>query len=82
MWGKTIQTLLPSEYTQVEYIESSGTQGIDTGITGDCTWEIKAQSNISATSSQVLISKSAEVGHWFGAINGKWGGRWYRNYRY
>ena len=34
--GRTSQdTLLPSEYTQVDYIESSGTQYIDTGVNAD-----------------------------------------------
>lgn len=33
--------LLPSEYTQVDYIESSGTQYIDTGINADNKLDIK-----------------------------------------
>ena len=35
MGGNTIQGDLPSEYTQVDYIESSGTQYIDTGVNAD-----------------------------------------------
>ena len=32
IYGESIQQLLPSEYQQVEYIESTGTQCIDTGF--------------------------------------------------
>lgn len=35
IYGNSKQGELPSEYTQVEYIESTGTQCIDTGISGD-----------------------------------------------
>lgn len=33
--GATSQVLLPTEYQQVEYIESTGTQYIDTGVVGN-----------------------------------------------
>lgn len=34
-YGNTVQSKLPDGYTQVDYIESSGTQYIDTGINAD-----------------------------------------------
>ena len=38
--GQSEQAILPSEYQQVEYIESSGTQYIDTGIKGNNQYRI------------------------------------------
>lgn len=35
IYGNTVQSKLPSGYTQVDYIESSGTQYIDTGVNAD-----------------------------------------------
>lgn len=43
--GNTSQAILPSEYQQVEYIESSGTQYIDTGIAGNTSKRIQAKLN-------------------------------------
>ena len=40
--GNTIQSILPSEYQQVEYIESTGTQYIDTGIVASPIFEMVA----------------------------------------
>lgn len=35
VYGNTVQKILPDGYTQVDYIESNGTQYIDTGINAD-----------------------------------------------
>lgn len=41
VYGNTVQSKLPSGYTQVDYIESSGTQYIDTGVNADINLDIK-----------------------------------------
>lgn len=41
LFGNTEQRNLPSEYTQIEYIETTGTQYIDTGIILPSTFHIK-----------------------------------------
>lgn len=43
--GDTDTTLLPSEYQQVEYIESTGTQYIDTGVNGGNTMAFNIKMN-------------------------------------
>ena len=76
LFGGTEQRNLPSEYTQVEYLESSGTQYIDPQVTGDARWVITAQANAVKGSSQALISStpSASGGSWYGEFTttGKW----------
>ena len=54
--GNTIQTLLPVEYQQVEYIESTGTQYIDTGVLAseNNSFEVKAQLVHTNTASQTI----------------------------
>ena len=57
--GRTSQntTILPSEYTQVDYIESSGTQYIDTGVNADYKLSVKFEfSNLSQNSYQGAMS--------------------------
>ena len=56
--GRTSQNaLLPSEYTQVDYIQSSGTQYIDTGVNADYKLSIKTEfSNLSQSSYQGAMS--------------------------
>ena len=41
IYGNTVQSKLPSGYTQVDYIESNGNQYIDTGINADSNLSIK-----------------------------------------
>lgn len=62
LFGGTKQRNLPSEYTQVEYLESSGTQYIDTGVT------LKSNSKIK------LIVIDFNVGSAFGVntLNGQY----------
>lgn len=70
------QELLPSGYTALEYISSSGQNGprIDTGINSDSVVEIVAESEVT-NRNQVWINRSdASTGDWFGveSSNGKW----------
>ena len=48
-------TLVPAGYTPLEYIQSSGTQWINTGISGPTRWVGKGQSVQNTTKSQVLL---------------------------
>ena len=41
IYGNTVQSKLPSGYTQVDYIKSSGNQYIDTGVNADSNLSIK-----------------------------------------
>lgn len=41
IYGNTVQKKLPDEYTQVDYIKSSGNQYIDTGVNADSNLSIK-----------------------------------------
>ena len=67
-------SILPSEYTQVDYIESSGTQYIDTGVLysyGTRQFDLKAQfTNINTG---ILISQQGDFNSsYIGNINGYW----------
>lgn len=56
---------LPSEYQEVEYIESTGTQYIDTGLPGPITAEIDLQF-VSGHSTRQLMGFSLYAGSYFG----------------
>ena len=61
--GNTIQdtSILPSEYQQVEYIESTGTQYIDTGVSSSqSSWDITIEYTQTSSSSQIAIGKGSE----------------------
>ena len=72
--GWTIKGL-PSGYTRLQYIQTSGTQYINTGIVGAATWKIIAQSNaVSTSKNTILVANGTSGSSWFGALmNGKWG---------
>ena len=55
-------------YTELEYIESTGTQYIDTTIKGEAFWEIKGQGTyaVQSSSSQVILGRRTQAGYWFG----------------
>lgn len=65
LWKKTV---LPAEYQKVEYIKSSGTQYINTGIstTRYVTVRLDMQFTVSASSSKIIIASSTGAGRWFG----------------
>ena len=62
--GNSIQTLLPDEYQEVEYIENSGTQRIDTGLvpTNSTSIDIVYQSLIVTGTSQYILGSRANTG--------------------
>ena len=59
---------LPAGYTELQYIESTGTQYIDTGITGNVTIRATAQQTQNTGSSQILFGTTpgGEGGSYFG----------------
>lgn len=75
--GTEVRSGLPDGYTQLDYIESTGTQRIDTGVSGNATIKITAQASAIKGSSQALLSSTsgATGGSWFGEFttNQKWG---------
>ncbi len=62
-------SILPSEYTQVDYIESHGTEYIDTNVTGEATWNLKIQYTSIKKTTQILLGRSSSAGYWFGILN-------------
>lgn len=56
---------LPSGYTQLEYIESSGTQFIDTGIKAKNNTKVIAECNITYGTNWVMILGSYDTGAYF-----------------
>lgn len=54
VYGNTKQQLLPDGYTQVDYIESNGTQYIDTGVYGNLNTEIIAKASSNGNSVQLF----------------------------
>ncbi len=63
---------IPSEYTEVEYIESTGTQYIDTGIIPSSNWkyEIIFQDNVAQGSNYVMGSRQTTSSPIFAGIGG------------
>ncbi len=70
---------IPSIYTRKNFIESTGTQYIDTGILASFSdnpkWTITAQETTTETSNKILIGNgNTGAPNFFGALsNGKWG---------
>ena len=66
--GKIEIARLPKEYQKVEYIESTGTQYIDTGISSTryITAHLDMQFTQYSSSSMVIIAWSSGAGRWFG----------------
>lgn len=62
-------------YIPIEYIQCTGTQRIETGLSGNTAFDVVAQATSSSTSSLVLLggNGNASGGTWFGSSNGKWG---------
>lgn len=67
---------LPDDYIQLEYIQSTGTQWIDTGIKGETRWVGCGQSSQNTTKSQtLLITKGGgNVGTFYGSVGN--GNKW------
>ena len=66
--GKIEIARLPKEYQEVEYIESTGTQYIDTGISSTryITAHLDMQFTEYSSSSMIIIAWSTGAGRWFG----------------
>ncbi|MBR6838077.1 MAG: hypothetical protein IKM94_00720, partial [Alphaproteobacteria bacterium] len=81
-WYEIIESAsrLPSGYTELQYIQSTGTQYIDTGVSGNISFVVVAQSTNENTSrtSQVLLASSttAVAGQWFGVSPYHDGHKW------
>ena len=67
-WYLKDTSRLPKEYQEVEYIESTGTQYIDTGIpsTRYITANLDMQFTEQSSSSMIIIAWSTGAGRWFG----------------
>lgn len=66
---------LPLGYQAIEYVESSGTQYIDTGISGECKVIIDCQGNDTASASEIVVGSYTSAPSFFGAYGAtnKWG---------
>ena len=76
LFGGTEQRNIPSEYTQVEYLESSGTQYIDTGIV------LKSVATITTVAQANTFTSSGPFTFWGFMGNGtmpRWGWSIYQN---
>ena len=68
-WYQIQESFLPIGYTPLQYIESTGTQYIDTGVSGNAHFIITAQAT--SASARVLFSStpSASSGTWIGSYS-------------
>ena len=67
-----VEPHVPNEYQEVEYLESTGTQYINTGIKGESKWQITNQYTTPSDSSQILVGCGESAGQWFGQNNKKY----------
>lgn len=79
-----VEKNLPNEYTKLEYLESTGTQWIDTGIKSSVNTCIKTKFNLTNVSSTAVFgsysgSASNGVGVFFGTAGGNISGKVYCN---
>lgn len=73
---KRTASILPKEYQQVDYIQSSGTQYINTGVTGETQWNLKVQGNSIFQGTQIILGRASAAGYWFGIIDQSSGGQY------
>lgn len=59
---------LPEGYLQLGYIESSGTQWIDTEISGECDIDITCQGVLDNNRSQIVVGSYTIPGSYFGLV--------------
>lgn len=59
---------VPSLYTELEYIETSGTQWVDTGVKAPLVADVRVQGINGSSNSRIVLSTdgSANGGRWFG----------------
>ena len=66
VFGPSPQQIIPREYTQIEYIESSGTQWINTGIVSNgigLKTEAKLQLTTNTSEDHAIIGRSGRAGY-------------------
>ena len=69
IYGNTKQQILPDGYTQVDYIESSGTQYIDTGVNADYKLSLLCElAMVSAGGAIGAIGSNTELRHHFNYV--------------
>lgn len=70
-----VTILVPTGYTQLEYIYSGSSANIVTPLTGDIKWEITAQGNPPYPTTRFLVSRTnSTTGYaWFGSSGSFWG---------
>lgn len=59
---------LPEGYLQLNYIESTGTQWIDTEISGECDIDITCQGTLDNDKSQIVVGRYTLGGRYFGQV--------------
>lgn len=66
---------LPEGYLQLNYIEGTGPQWIDTEISGECDIDITCQGVLDNNKSQIVVGRYTLAGRYFGQVttNHKWG---------
>lgn len=69
------QYSFPEGYTRLEYLESSGTQYIDTGVNGSCSFKIVAQGTLQNNVSQIVLGCNNTKTNYFGKFGTRdtWG---------
>ena len=66
---QNIEPHVTDDYQEVEYLESNGTQYINTRITGESKWNITAQYTSASNDSQILVGCGSSAAQWFGQRN-------------
>ena len=66
---QNIEPHVPSDYQEIEYLESTGMQYIDTRITGESKWNITAQYTSASDDSKILVGCGTNAAQWFGQRN-------------
>jgi len=82
VFGPSPQQIIPREYTQIEYIETTGTQWIDTGILSNgigLKTEAKLQLTTNTSEEQAIIGRSARAGYEVYFSNRKYIGTYHQN---
>ena len=69
---ENVDSHVTNDYQEIEYLESTGTQYINTGITGESIWNLVGQYMTSSDSSQILVGCGASAAQWFGQYHNKY----------
>lgn len=66
---QNVEPHVTSDYQEVEYLESNGTQYINTRIIGESKWDVTAQYTSASEASQILVGCGSSAAQWFGQRN-------------